>query len=202
MKHCRNILLTAGFLFTALLLPSFGYAQQVMPDTGSISAQPDREEQCLKAARYVGAFSGGFMGVAHMYWAATGVSGIHGPMWKNVVTGLPSAVFGSYVGSKTAQWAAKRFMRRKPKLVKSVIKGAGYGTLSGMIIFTASITPILVTGYCMDTIHFNDHDAIGGNPTVLKVLGIAVLGGTLYGGTYGVMVGAAGGPVISWYMEF
>jgi len=173
-------------------------ATTMMQSTITRHEQLAREDRCLRSAQYIGAMSGSFMGLAHIYWSATGVSGIHGPFWKNVLTGLPSAVIGAYVGSRTTQWMTRRIMDGNPKPAKAALKGAAYGALNGAVILTASFVPILITGYYADTIHFNmSEDMI-----LLKLIGSSVLGGTLYGGTIGAAVGALYGPSISVYMRF
>jgi len=157
-----------------------------------------REDRCLRTGQWIGAISGGFMGFAQIYWSATGVSGIHGPFWKNVVTGVPSIILGAYVGAKTMKWTTRRIMKGDPKPGRAALKGAFYGAVSGTIILTASLAPLLITGYYMDTIHFNMSDDL----MILKLLGIAAMGGTVYGGTFGAAVGAVYGPSISLYMKF
>ena len=63
-----------------------------------------RQNQCLKTSRWIGAIAGSTMGLMQIYWSATGMSGIHGPFWKNILTGVPSAIIGSYVGTRSTEW--------------------------------------------------------------------------------------------------
>ena len=157
-----------------------------------------REDRCLRTGQWIGAVSGGFMGLAHVYWSATGVSGIYGPFWKNLVTGFPSAILGAYVGTKTMKWTTRQIMKGNPKPGRAALKGAFYGVVSGTVILTASLAPLVITGYYMDTIHFNMSEDL----MILKLLGTAAVGGTAYGGTFGAAVGAVYGPSISLYMKF
>ena len=157
-----------------------------------------REDRCIRTGQCIGAISGAFMGLAHIYWSATGVSGIYGPLWKNLITGIPSAILGAYVGAKTMKWSTRRIMKGDPKPGRAALKGAFYGAVSGTIILTASLAPLLITGYYMDTIHFNMSDDL----MILKLLGTAAAGGIVYGGTFGAAVGVVYGPSISLYMKF
>lgn len=154
--------------------------------------------KCLKTGRVLGVVGGGVMGLAHIYWSATNMSGVHGPLWKNIVTGVPSSLIGGYVGYKTSEWTTKQILKGNPKPGKAILKGALYGGLGGAITFTATIVPLLVIGQYMETIQFNfDGDAI-----LLKVIGAAVLGGIGYGATFGATIGIIYGPSLSIYMKF
>jgi len=222
-----NALDIVGIIFLFILLPGFSPAANargtfrhapgtagdeyltvfrtaaVLRQTGTTSnEQSFRRDRCLQAGRWIGAVSGGMMGVAHIYWSATGVSGIHGPFWKNLVTGIPSVVIGGYIGAKATEWTTERIMKGNPSPGRAVLKGAAWGAVDGAVTFTASLVPLLLMGYCMDTIHFNNMDGMGGDACIPKILGIAVIGGTLYGGTFGAAVGAVYGPCLSLYMRF
>ncbi len=156
------------------------------------------EDRCIRTGQWIGAISGSAMGLACIYWRATGVSGVHGPFWKSLVTGIPSAIIGSYVGAKTTKWTIRRIMEGNPKPGRAALKGAAYGAIDGAIILTASMVPLLIIGHYTDTIHFNmSNDLI-----ILKLLGASAMGGTLYGGMIGATVGAVYGPCISLYMKF
>jgi len=157
-----------------------------------------REERCLQTGRWLGTIFGSTMGVMQIFWSATGVSGIHGSFGENLVTGIPSAVIGGYVGKRTTEWATRQIMKGKPKPFKAAFRGALYGAVDGTITLASSMIPLLLIGYYMETIHFNlNRDMI-----VLKLLGASVLGGALYGGTFGAVVGVVYGPCISLYMKF
>ena len=157
-----------------------------------------RKTNVLRTARWLGAASGSFMGVAHIYWRVTGVSGPCGPMWKNLLTGIPSSVVGAYVGVKTTEWTAKQIMKGNPKPGKAVLKGALYGAMDGSVILTTSLIPLLIIGHYAGTIDFN----ISNKMIFFKLLGSAIAGGLVYGGTFGAAIGGIGGPCISVYMKF
>ena len=126
------------------------------------------------------------------------MSGVHGPLWKNIVTGVPSSVIGGYVGYKTSEWATKQILEGNPKPGKAILKGALYGGIDGAVTFTASLVPLLIIGHHMETIEFNfDGDAI-----LLKLIVSSVLGGLAYGGTFGATIGIIYGPSLSIYMKF
>ena len=154
--------------------------------------------QCLKTGRIISTLAGSTMGIAQIYWSATNMSGVHGPLWKNVITGIPSSLIGGYVGYSTSEWITNRFLDGNPKPGHAVLKGAMYGAIHGTVVLTASMVPLLVIGHYMETIHFNfDGDAI-----LFKVIGSAVLGGIVYGGTVGATFGIIYGPSLSIYMKF
>jgi len=157
-----------------------------------------REDRCLKAGRVIGVVAGSTMGLFHIYWRARGVSGIHGPFWKSVVIGIPSSMLGAYVGMKTTEWTTRQIMKGKPKPLKAALKGAFYGAIDGAIILTVSFIPLFILGHYLDVIHFNDLAP----PIVLRLIGISVVGGSLYGGVIGAGIGVVYGPCISLYMNF
>ncbi len=126
------------------------------------------------------------------------MSGVHGPLWKNVVTGIPSSLIGGYVGNRTSGWITRKFLEGNPKPGTAIFKGALYGAIHGTTLLTASMVPLLVVGHYMDTIHFN----FEGEETLFKVLGAAVLGGIVYGSALGATFGIIYGPSLSIYMNF
>jgi len=181
------------YLILFLIYTSLSYSQSITNDNLSY-----KYNKCLKTGRVLGVVGGGTMGLAHIYWSATNMSGVHGPLWKNIVTGIPSSLIGGYVGYKTSEWATKQILKGNPKPGKAILKGALYGSIDGAITFTASMVPLLVIGQYMETIQFNfDSDAI-----LFKVIGTAILGGMGYGGFFGVTIGIIYGPSLSIYMKF
>ncbi len=182
----KNLLLSSLKMYPSLV--------NINPDaTGS------KESRCLQSGRWIGAIAGSTMGLLHIYWRARGVSGIHGPFWKSVVTGIPSAIVGAYIGMKTTEWTTKQIMKGEPKPGKAALKGAFYGAIDGAITLTASLIPLLIIGHYTGSIEFNfdNNDLI-----ILKLLGTSVLGGLAYGGTFGLAIGVVYGPCISLYMNF
>jgi hypothetical protein len=126
------------------------------------------------------------------------MSGVHGPLWKNIVTGVPSSVIGGYVGYKTSEWATKQILKGNPRPAKAMLKGALYGGINGAITFTASMVPLIIIGHYMETIDFNfESDAM-----ILNLIGISILGGIVYGGFFGITIGIIYGPSLSIYMDF
>ena len=157
-----------------------------------------KENRCLKTGRWIGAISGSTMGLLHIYWSATGVSGIHGSFEKNLITGIPSAVIGAYVGAKTTEWVTRQIMKGNPKPAKAALKGMAYGAIDGIITLSSSLIPLFIIGHYTNTIHFNLSDDL----IILKLIGISAIGGTVYGGTIGATMGVVYGPCISLYMKF
>ena len=174
------------------------FVSTLLPSGAARDTSGHREKRCLQAGKWLGVAGGSFMGLAHIYWSVTGVSGIHGPLWKNLVTGLPSAAIGAFVGAGTTRWATRRIMEGNPAPFKAALKGAAYGAVDGAIVLTAGILPLLLTGHFLETISFNTSEDM----IVLKILGASILGGALYGGTFGAGVGLVYGPCISFYLNF
>ena len=180
------------FILIACFL-SFSYSQEVI-----IRDFNYKYNKCLKTGRIFSTIAGSTMGIAQIYWSATNMSGVHGPLWKNVVTGVPSALIGGYVGNTTSEWITKRFLDGNPKPGTAILKGALYGAIHGSVVFTASMVPLLVIGHYMETIQFN----FDGDAMLFKVVGAALLGGIAYGGTIGASIGIIYGPSLSIYMNF
>ena len=175
-----------------------GHATTIFPSITIPDETSSRKDRCLQTGRWIGGISGSAMGFLHIYWGATGVSGIHGSFGQNLATGIPSSIVGAYVGVKTTEWITKKIMTGNPKPRRAALKGIAYGAINGAAILTASMVPLLIIGHYTDTIHFNlSEDLI-----MLKLLGASAAGGTLYGGMIGATAGAVYGPFISLYMKF
>lgn len=174
------------------------YTADVLISNTTLNESSSKESRCLQTSRWIGAISGSFMGVAHIYFRATGVSGPQGPFWKNLVTVTPSIVVGAYVGSKATDWTTRQIMKGNPKLFRAALKGTAYGAIDGAIILTAQLVPLFLMAHYMDTIDFN----MSNDMIVLKLLGMSLLGGTLFGGMTGAVVGVVYGPCVSLYMKF
>ena len=153
-----------------------------------------KKKRCLKVGRLAGAISGSAIGLLHFYWLSVD----EGLSWKVAATGIPATVASAYVGMRSTEWATKQIMKGKPKPLKAALKGAMYGAIDGAIILTASYVPFLITGYYLGTVDFNFSDDL----IILKIVGVSILGGALYGGTFGAVVGGISGPCISVYMKF
>lgn len=154
----------------------------------------DGMKQALRVGRWVGAVGGAGIGLLHLYW----LSMDKGLTWKVAATGIPSTVIAAYVGMITTEWATKQIMKGRPKPWKSALKGVMYGAMDGAVILTVSYLPFFITGHYLGTVHFNfDNEWI-----IFRIIGATILGGIGYGGTFGAVVGAIAGPIISVYMEF
>ncbi len=180
-------------LLLLLFFISITYSQ-----TNQINDFNYKYNKCLKTGRILSVVAGSTMGIAQIYWSATNMSGVHGPLWKNVITGVPSSVIGGYVGYITSEWTTKHFLNGNPKPGPAMLKGAFYGAIHGAIILTASMIPLLVIGHYMDTIHFN----FDGDAMLFKLVGVSIAGGLVYGGIFGATIGIIYGPSLSIYMEF
>ena len=181
------------YLIFLLIYISLSYSQRVTTDNLSY-----KYNKCLKTGRVLGVVGGGTMGLAHIYWSATNKTNTSEPLWKNIVTGVPSSLIGGYVGYKTSEWATKQILKGNPKPSKAILKGALYGGIGGAITFTASVVPLFVIGHYMETIQFN----FDGDEMLFGLIGASILGGIGYGGTFGVAIGIIYGPSLSIYMKF
>ena len=181
------------YFILLLIFTSLSFAQNITP-----SNFDQRYNNCIKVGRTLGVVGGGTMGLAHIYWSANNMTGTSEPLWKNIVTGVPSSLIGGYVGYKTSEWATKQILKGNPKPAKAMLKGALYGGIDGAITFTASILPLFVIGHYMETIQFN----FDGDEVFLGLIGTTILGGIGYGGTFGATIGIVYGPSLSIYMKF
>ena len=180
--------------FTLLLIfTSLSFSQNLTPNDFNY-----KYNKCLKTGRVLGVVGGGTMGLAHIYWSANNMTGTSEPLWKNIVTGVPSSLIGGYVGYKTSEWATKQILKGNPKPGKAFLKGALYGGIDGAITFTASILPLFVIGHYMETIQFN----FDGDEILFGLIGTSILGGIGYGGIFGASIGIIYGPSLSIYMKF
>ena len=162
----------------------------------SVDAQPaDREDQCLRTARLVGGISGSTIGLITLY-AGTFLDDIEGPYWKTLAIGVPTTVVGVWVGMRGTEWMTRKLLAGRDKVPGAAVKGFLYGLLDGALIGSAGFLTALTLGHITGGIEFND------DPGLLEVMGMSILGGIAYGGTFGATVGLVYGPCISLYMEF
>jgi hypothetical protein len=181
------------YFFLLLIFISLSHSQNTTTDNFNY-----KYNQCLKMGRTLGVVGGGTMGLAHIYWSATNRTSTSEPLWKNVVTGIPSSLIGGYVGYKTSEWTTKQILKGSPKPGKAILKGALCGGIGGAITFTASVVPLFVIGHYMETIQFN----FDGDEMLFGLIGASILGGIGYGGTFGATIGIIYGPSLSIYMKF
>lgn len=147
---------------------------------------------CVRTGEWVGALAGATMGVLHVSWRVAGVSGPQGPLYKNVMTAVPSVMVGGAVGSRMTGWATKKILGGRPSRTRAIFRGVAYGAIDGAVTLTASLVPLLILGHYLETIDFNFSEDL----VILKVAGAAVAGGTLYGGVIGAGLGSVYGLTI------
>ncbi len=175
---------------------STGGMEQQNPSMLSVTQRTSRESRCYTTARWMGVFGGSFMGTAGLIWNATGISGAEGSFGEQLLCSIPSIALGSYVGVRMTEWMTRRILKGNPKPGRAALKGAAYGFITGAVTLTASFIPLLVIGKAVGTIDFNN------DPNYAQILGASALGGTAFGGTYGIMTGTVYGPFLSLYLRF
>lgn len=181
MKKSSSLLL--------LFFISITYSQ-----TNQINDFNYKYNQCLKTGRWTGAITGSTIGLLHFYW----LSMDENLSWKVAAIGIPATIVSTYVGMRSTEWATKQIMKGKPKPWQAALKGALYGAIDGAIILTVSYIPFFITGHYLGKVDFNfSYDLI-----ILKIVGVSILGGALYGGTFGATLGLIYGPSLSIYMKF
>ncbi len=160
------------------------------------SESPDiRRERVLRTSQWAGLVAGAGISTLHLYWLTQD----KGTGWKVWAIALPPILISSCVGMVTTRWAARQIMKGDPKPGKALLKGALYGAIDGTIILVASYLPLFITGHYLHVIHFN---TIEGNYMLIKIVGVTIAGSVAYGGTVGLISGAAAGPAISLYLKF
>ncbi len=179
------------------LRPTSGVNQLNLPlrSTWNFSPVDDvRINRCLRTGRIVGALAGGTPGAAVLWFGTQGE--MEGPYWKTLVTGIPGALCGAWVGARGTEWLTRKLLHARRGILGSALRGAYWGFLDGALTGIAATVPILGIGHLTGAIEFNRK--IG----LLEVVGLAAAGGALYGGIYGTTAGFVIGPGISIYMDF
>jgi hypothetical protein len=167
----------------------------ILGSTTVRAQQAAREEQCLRAARLTGALSGSTIGLITLY-AGTFLDDIEGPYWKTLAIGVPTTVVGVWVGMRGTEWMTRKLLNGRDKVPGAAVKGFLYGLLDGALIGSAGFLTALTLGHITGGIEFNE------DPGLLEVMGMSILGGIAYGGTFGATLGVVYGPGISLYMKF
>lgn len=163
----------------------------------SAGTRNSRRNRCLQVGRWIGAISGGGVGLLHLYWLAVDAAAAHDPSWKVLVAGIPPIIVSAYVGLKTTEWATKRTMAGNPKLWQGGLKGLLFGAIDGATILTVSYIPFFIAGHYLGVVHFN---VPGDEWFILRMVGASIMGGILYGGLVGAIAGVVGGLVVSLYI--
>ena len=191
---------TSHDLNNSLLLSNYFSAQEsrFFWPGNNLNSFNVKERNCIQTGRIIGALAGSTMGALTIYCRAKGISGVRGPVWKSYVTGIPSIMIGSYVGSRMSEWTTKRIIKGNPNVGKGFLKGGAYGALDGAITLISSLIPLFLVGHYTDTIKINTE----GSSAILNILEMSVLGGAGYGGIFGAGIGAAYGTGISLYLRF
>lgn len=186
-------------LASGIFSGSYGNQSLFASDNAGTDTGSEKERSVKKFANLAGYASGSLVGVAHIYFISSHVTGYHGPQWKNYLTVAPSLVIGPMVGKYAVKWMTDRMLKRRLKPLHAVVPGALYGALCGTVICSTCVAPILICGYLLDTIHFN---RIKENYVIPQLIGMSILGGAVYGGTVGAIAGSFYAPAISVYMKF
>lgn len=194
-------------IFLIAINPSVSQAQQsgisgMMHGTSGLSLfqsasanQVTRESRCLQTGRVFGAVAGSSMGLFVLYQGIKG-DDIRGPFWRTLAVSIPTTIVGAWVGMRGTEWATRRIMKTEPGIGESALRGMLYGALDGALIGTAGFVTLFTIAYLTDAITFNKDMGI------LGTIGMATLGGAVFGGMTGASVGLVYGPGISIYMKF
>jgi hypothetical protein len=164
----------------------------------SAKAKTSRKHRCLQVAHWLGAIAGCAIGLLHLYWLAVDAAAAGEPIWKVLVTAVPATLISAYVGSKTTAWAARRTIAGNPTLWQAGLKGLLFGAIDGAAILTVSYIPFFIAGHYLGILHFN---LLGEEWLIPKLVGASIMGGMLYGGLVGAMVGVTGGLVVGFYIR-
>lgn len=78
-------------------------------------------------------------------------------------------------------------------------RGIFYEAIAGIATGAAEMAPLMLTGYYMETIQFND---LSGPAKPLRVAAMGLAGGAMYGGAWGLMLGTVYGPGVTLYLAY
>jgi hypothetical protein len=144
-------------------------------------------ETVMISSEILGAFSGALAGGATIIFNMTGDVDNDTPPYIDTISTFPSILIGSYVGIKTAEWAASKMIKnRDDSFLPFFLKGVFLSSVSGAVILTSSIFPLFVTSHYSDTIDFN----MNADTNIFTLAGISAAGGVGYGAVFGALIGS------------
>ncbi len=159
----------------------------------------DKQDNVLLASKIIGVAAGSTLGVLNVYWNENNKLNKKLPAWKSVLYTVPVCLVGSYVGYQTSEWAAQQFMDKKLNMGESLFYGVVYGAIDGAAVLSSSLFTAFIIGHYTDTIRFNFQNQ---SWMPVKILGISLGGGLVYGSLIGGVAGLAAGPTIHLYVQF
>jgi hypothetical protein len=179
-----NVLKTFSILFLCLFL--------VLPwglsaENSSSGAPGEKQtDTVMISSEILGAFSGALAGGATIIFSMTGDVDNDTPPYVDTMSTFPSILIGSYVGIKTAEWAAEKMIKnRNDSFIPFFLKGVFLSSVSGAVILASSIFPLFVTAHYSDTIDFN----MNVETNIFTLAGISAAGGGGYGAVFGALIG-------------
>ena len=117
------------------------------------------------------------------------------PLSDALLVVVPGAAVTAATTALAGRFVAEAALALKPELLFSPLVGAGLGMLGGAT--SGALSFSLAMAIAVPTV-----DISVGDFTYLQAIGMAALGGALWGGIVGVPTGAVSVPIISLYLGF
>jgi len=108
---------------------------------------------------------------------------------------IPTTAVTAATAALAGRWIAETALALRPTLVFSPLVGAGLGMVGGA--FCGAVSFALGMAIAIPSV-----DVSVGEFSYLQVIGMAFLGGALWGGIFGVPAGAVSVPIVSLVLNF
>ena len=117
------------------------------------------------------------------------------PLSDSLLVVIPTTAVTAATAALAGRWIAESALALRPTIVFSPFVGAGLGMLGGA--FSGAVSFSLGMAIAIPTV-----DVSVGEFSYLQAIGMAALGGALWGGIFGIPAGAVCVPIVSLYLSF
>jgi len=179
---------SAVLVFIILLLPGSLWGEAGLTETqaDNTEAEKETEDRITAFSPFIGLAGGALIGTAHIIFSMTGQVRNDTPLYIDSATAVPSIVIGSWVGMRMAEWGAGKMIENRDECFSLFsLKGTFYSAAAGAVTLTAGMFPLFAAANYTGSIQWN----ISRDYRLLRLAGISVTGGTLYGGLFGGLFG-------------
>ena len=120
------------------------------------------------------------------------------PLSNTLLLTIPIAAVGAASGALAGRWIADTVLKHQPAPLFALLEGAWLGLFAGAFVGSITFTANFALAFPLLEVP----DGYWGRFEYPQALGMAVVSGSVWGGIFGMMVGAAVLPIVSLIMNF
>jgi len=120
------------------------------------------------------------------------------PLANTLLLTIPVAAAGTAAGALAGRWIADLALRHQPSPLFSILEGAGLGLVAGAFVGSITFSLNFVLAYPV----LDVSEGYWGKFDYPQTVGMSILAGAVWGGTFGALAGAIALPIVSMLMGF